>query len=181
VISLKPSSSFLKVIGLLAVFSLAPATIYFFYTRTGGPPSPKELKFQKNLRYAFMTGADAIDLAPLADWPWIKVCALDSGLSHEDVTAVLGFDYINFAELHWLHLPEYWTLAFVDSEREANWGMARPVTVVRISRKDLGDLKLPDGAKGQCISKDGRIEIARRTAPVGESPVVVHMIDARAD
>jgi hypothetical protein len=169
------------VLVLLAVFSLAPATLFILYTRTGGPPSQKEMTVQKNMRYAFMAGADAVDLAPLTPFPWVKVCALNSGLSHADVNAVLGFDYVNIQELHWLHLPEYWTLIFVDREREASWGMARPVTPVRISRKELADLQLPDGAKGLCISREGRIELTRRSAPVGESPIVAHLVDAKAD
>ena len=179
--SMKPSSSFVKVLLLLAIFSMAPVTLYFLYARNGGPASQKELQFQKNLRFAFMQGADAIDLAPLAAWPYIRVCALESGLSDDEVNKLLGFKYDNIAELHWLHLGDYWSLIFVDSEREASWGMARPVTPIRIPKKDLADLKLPAGAKGQCIGKDGRVEITRRTAPVGESPVVVQLVDARAD
>jgi hypothetical protein len=179
--SFKPSSSFTKVLVLLAVFSLAPATLYILYARSGGPPSQKEMKVQKNMRFALMAGVDAVDLAPLTEFPWVKVCALKDGLSREDVNKVLGFDYEHFQELHWLHLPEYWTLVFADREREASWGMARPVTPVRIPRKDLADLKLPDGAKGQCITRDGRIELTRRTVPVGESPVVVQLVDAKAD
>lgn len=179
--SLKPSSSFQKVLILLAVFSLAPGTLYFLYARNGGPASQKEMKVQKNMRYAFMAGVDAIDLAPLTEFPWVKVCALTNGLTRDDVNKVLGFDYQFFQELHWLHLEEYWSLVFIDSEREASWGMARPVTPIRIPRKDLADVKLPDGAKGQCITRDGRIELTRRSVPVGESPVVVQLVDAKAD
>ena len=179
--SIKPSKSFMKFLALMALFSLAPITLYTLYTRTGGPASQKEQKFQKNLRYAFMQGVDAVDLAPLADWPYIKVCALDTGLTRADVTKVLGFDYQYFDELHWLPLADFWTLIFIDVEREASWGMARPVTAIRIPRKDLADLKLPDGVKGQCISHDGRAEITRRAAPVGESPVTVQLINAGPD
>jgi hypothetical protein len=171
----------MKVLLLLAIFSLAPATLYILYSRTGGPPSQKEMQLQRNLRQAFMQGQDAIDLAPLAPWPYVRVCALDAGLSTAEVNKILGFDYEFIQEMHWLHLPDYWSLVFIDKEREANWGMARPVTPVRISRKDLADLKLPPGTKGQCIVRDGRIELTRRQAPVGESPVVVQFVDARAD
>jgi hypothetical protein len=177
----KPSPSFVKVLVLLAVFSLAPVTLYILYTRTGGPPSQKEMQFQKNLRFAFMQGVDAIDLAPLAAWPYVKVCALQAELSRGEVNEILGFDYQNIAELHWLHLADYWTLVFVDAEREASWGMARPVTPVRIGKKDLADLNLPAGAKGQCITRDGRIEITRRTAAVGESPVTVQLVSAATE
>ena len=165
----------MKVLLLFAIFSLAPVSLLIMYARTGGPASGKEVIFQKNLRYAFMADGDTVDLAPLTPWPWIRVCALDAGLSRAEVTEVLGFDYDNFSELHWLHLADTWSLIFIDAEREANWGMARPVTPVRIHRKDLGDLALPAGAKGQCIDRAGRLEITRRAAPVGESPVVVHL------
>ena len=179
--SLKPSKSFMKFIGLMALFSLAPVSLYIVYTRTGGPASDKEQKFQKNLRYAFMQGEDAIDLAPLVDWPYIKVCALDSGLTRGDVTKVLGFDYQYYDQMTWLPLTGYWTLVFVDKEREASWGMARPVTTIRIPRKDLADLRLPASAKGACITHDGRVEISRRGVPVGESPIVVQMVNAQPD
>ena len=179
--ALKPSRSFLKVLMLLAIFSLAPVTLYILYTRTGGPASQKEMQFQKNLRYAFMQDADAIDLAPLAAWPYIRVCALDAGLSRDEVMKILGFEYENFDEMHWLHLKDYWTLVFIDKEREVSWGTARPVTAVRIPRKDLAELKLPPKSKGLCIDHDGRVEITRRTAPVGESPVTMQFVDSSAD
>jgi len=171
----------MKVVVLLAIFSLAPATLYILYSRTGGVASQKEMKFQKNLRYAFMGGVDAIDLAPLTDWPWVKVCAVTSGLSRDDLTKILGFEYKDFDELHWLPLSQFWTLIFIDKEREASWGMARPVTPVRIPRKDLADLKLAEGAKGLCVSREGRMEISRRVVNVGESPVTAQLIDAGAD
>ncbi len=179
--NLKPSSSFMKVLLLLAVFSLAPVTMYTLYTRTGGPASQKEMVVQKNLRYAFMGGVDGIDLTPMTPWPWVKVCAVTSGVSLDELTQILGFEYKDFEELHWLHLDAYWMLIFIDKERETSWGMARPVTPVRVPRKDLADLKLPPAAKGQCISREGRAEITRRTVPVGESPVVVNLVDAAAD
>jgi hypothetical protein len=181
IMPLKPSSSFMKVLVLLAVLSLAPVTLYILYTRTGGPPSQKEMQFQRNLRFAFMQGVDAIDLASLAAWPYVKVCALESGLTNNEVNAILGFEYENIAELHWMHLGEYWTLVFVDSEREVSWGMARPIQAVRIGKKDLAGLKLPAGTKGQCITRDGRIEITRTAVPVGESPVTVQLVSTVAE
>jgi hypothetical protein len=171
--SVAPSPSFLKVIGLLLLFSLAPGTLYVLYTRTGGPESKKELAFQKKMRYALMSGSETLDLAPLTVWPWIKVCALDSGITETELTALTGFEYEHFGELHWLHLADHWTLLFVDSEREANWGMARPVTPVRIPRKELADLALPPGVKGRCVNFQEEIGISRREVPVGTSPIVV--------
>jgi hypothetical protein len=180
--SWKPSATFLRVIVLLLVFSLAPATLYILYTRTGGPASGKELVFQKNLRFALMAGGDAVDLGPLADWPWVKVCAVGSGLSEDDLTKVIGFDYKDYGELHWLPLPDYWTLLFIDKEREASWGKAHPVVPIRISRKDLADIALPKDVKGQCIERNtGRIEVTRGTAPVGTSPITLNLVDTTND
>ena len=96
--TLKPSSSFMKVLLLLAVFSLAPVTMYTLYTRTGGPASQKEMVVQKNLRYAFMGGVDGIDLTPMTPWPWVKVCAVTSGVSLDELTQILGFEYKDFEE-----------------------------------------------------------------------------------
>lgn len=171
--SIAPSPSFLKVIALLLLFTLAPGTMYFLYTRTGGPESKKELAFQKNLRTALMSGSETLDLAPLSEWPWIEVCALDTGITEPELSAVLGFEYEHFSALHWLHLADHWTLMFIDSEREASWGMARPVTSIRIPRKDLADLALPRGVKGRCVDFQEEIHLSRRDVPVGTSPVVV--------
>ena len=180
--SWKPSATFLRVIVLLLVFSLAPATLYILYTRTGGPASGKELVFQKNLRFALMAGGDAVDLAPLADWPWVKVCAVGSGIAEDEFTKVIGFAYKDFGELHWLPLADYWTLLFIDKERQASWGIAHPVVPVRISRKELANLALPEGAKGQCIERNtGRIEITRGTAPVGNTPITLNLVDTNND
>lgn len=170
----RPSASFLKVVGLFAIFTLAPATIYFLYTRTGGPESKKELAFQRNLRYALMAGDETLDFGPLTDWPWVKACALADGLAPAEIDAVLGFTYTAKAELHWMHRPEYWTLLFVDSAREANWGMTTPVTAIRIPRKDLADLSLPPGAKGTCVEGRGvQARLSRAPAPAGVSPVTI--------
>ncbi|MEQ9448579.1 MAG: hypothetical protein RLN70_06670, partial [Rhodospirillaceae bacterium] len=110
--SLAPSRSFLKFVALLLLFTSVPGTLYILYTRTGGPESKKELAFQKNLRYALMAGGETLDLAPLTDWPWEKVCAVNNGLTEDEFKAVVGFEYEHFGELHWMHLENYWTLVF---------------------------------------------------------------------
>ena len=178
--SFAPSSSFLKVVALLLLFTLVPGTLFVVYTRTGGPESKKELAFQKNMRYALMSGTPTLDLAPLSDWPWIQVCALDHGITQSELTDLLGFEYEHFGTLHWVRLQEYWTLLFIDSEREANWGMTRPITAVRIPRKELADLALPEGVVGACAGVQDDVVVSRRSAPVGESPVVV-MFNSIAD
>jgi hypothetical protein len=169
-----PSRSFFKVLGLLAIFTLAPATIYFLYTRTGGPESRKELVFQRNLRFALMAGTDTLDFGPLTDWPWEKVCALTNGLSAQEIDEILGFDYIGKAELHWMRRPDYWTILFVDVERDVSWGKARPVTAIRISREGLADLRLPIGSKGTCVDRHSiQARLSRAPAAVGKSPVTI--------
>jgi len=177
--SLAPSQSFLKVIGLLLLFTLVPGTLFVLYTRTGGPESKKELAFQKNMRYALMFGEEVIDLAPLTAWPWIEVCALDSGITEPELTALIGFEYEHYSYLHWLHLEDHWTLLFIGSEREANWGLTRPVTPVRIPRKEVADLSLPDGAVGRCVDFQEEIAVTRRKSPVGISPIVVRFDGAQ--
>jgi hypothetical protein len=176
--SIKPSASFLKAVGLLAFLSLTPVSIYIMYNRTGGPESKKEMTFQKNLRYAFMAEATAIDLGPLTEWPWVTVCAFDSATSRDEMTAILGFDYKDYDQLHWLPLPDHWTLLFIDYEREASWGLSRPVVPVRIPRRDLADAKFPDGVKGLCAPRATvRLTFARAAAPVGASPIVAELRD----
>jgi hypothetical protein len=177
--SLKPSPSFLKAAALLAFLSLTPVSIYIMYNRTGGPESKKEMTFQKNLRYAFMANSNAVDLAPLTEWPWVRVCAFDAGTSRAEMTAVLGFDYRDYDQMHWLPLKDHWTLLFVDFEREASWGTARPVTPVRIPRHDLANARFPDGAKGVCVPREtGRLVFERGTAPVGASPITAELKDS---
>jgi hypothetical protein len=174
--SIKPTASFMKAAGLLAFLSLTPLSIYVMYNRTGGPESKKEMTFQKNLRYAFMAGSQAVDLGPLTDWPWVTVCAFDSAVTRAQMTAVLGFDYKDFDQLHWLPLEDHWTLLFIDSAREASWGLARPVTPVRVPRAELADATFPDGVKGVCVPREtGRLVFARASAPVGASPIMAEL------
>ena len=169
-----PSRSFLKVVGLFALLTTAPASIYFLYTRTGGPESKKELVFQRNLRYALMTGTDTIDFGPLTDWPWVKVCALTDSLTPKEIDEILGFEYLGKAELHWMHRPDHWSLLFVDVEREVSWGKARPVTAIRIGRKEHAELYLPEGSKGLCVDRSSfQARLTRSPAPVGVSPVTI--------
>ncbi len=180
--SWKPSPTFLRVLVLLVVFSLAPATLYILYTRTGGPASGKELVFHKNLRFALMAEGAALDVAPLTDWPWVRVCAVTNGVTADELNKIIGFPYKDFEELHWLPLPDYWTLLFIDKERQASWGIAHPLVPIRVSRKDLANLSLPEGAKGQCIEREaGRIEITRQAAPVGTTPITLTLVDTTND
>lgn len=179
--SLKPSPSFLKAAGLLAFLSLTPVSIYIMYNRTGGPESKKEMTFQKNLRYAFMAEERAIDLGPLTEWPWTKVCAFDSAVSREDMTKILGFDYRDYDQLHWLPLAKTWTLLFVGDEYQASWGPARIITPVRIPRAELANATFPDGVKGLCVPREtGRLTFERGTAPVGSSPVTTQLKDLKS-
>ncbi|MDX2145136.1 MAG: hypothetical protein SFV19_17405 [Rhodospirillaceae bacterium] len=179
--SIKPTASFMKAAGLLAFLSLTPISIYIMYNRTGGPESKKEMTFQKNLRYAFMAESQAVDLAPLTEWPWVTVCAFDSATTREQMTQVLGFAYKDFDQLHWLPLKDHWTLLFIDTEREVSWGLARPVTPVRIPRAELADARFPDGAKGVCVPREtGRLVFERGRAPVGASPVTAELKDLAA-
>lgn len=175
----KPTPSFLKAVVLIAVLSLTPVSLYLMYYRTGGPASQKELALQKSLRFSFMSGVDLIDVVPLTPWPWVKMCAVTNGLTKDELTAVIGFPYKDYGQLHWLPRPEYWTLLFVDVEREANWGQAIPVTPVRISRKEVADLLLPSNTKGVCVTRlGGKLNLTRRlNADPGTSPVTVRLVD----
>ena len=179
--SIKPTASFLKAAGLLAFLSLTPFSIYIMYNRTGGPESQKEMAFQKNLRYAFMAEPTSIDLAPLTAWPWVKVCAVDTGASRDELKQIIGFDYKDYDEMHWLPLKTHWSLVFIDYEREASWGTAHPVTPMRIPRATLANSKFPDGVKGFCVPRDAaRLVFARGLAPVGTSPIVAELKDMPA-
>lgn len=172
--SIKPTKSFMKVAALLALLSLGPASIYILYTRTGGPESKKEMEFQKNLRYALMAGTESIDLAPLTAWGYDTVCAIDSGVTLDELTGVIGFAYKDYGELHWLRRADTWTLMFIDAERDTNWGPHRPVTPIRIPRAALTDVALPEGKKGVCVPRaDLTVAVSRRPAPVGTSPAVL--------
>ena len=174
--SIKPTASFMKAAGLLAFLSLTPFSSYLMYNRSGGPESQKEMTFQKNLRYAFMAESNAIDLAPLTAWPWVRVCAVDAGVTREEFKKIIGFDYKNYDEMHWLPLKTHWSLVFIDYEREASWGTAHPVTPVRIPRAALANATFPEGVKGVCVPREtARLVFARGAAPVGASPIMAEL------
>ncbi len=165
-----PSKSFIKIIGLLLLLSLGPASIYVMYTRTGGLESRRELAFHKNARFAFMAGTDAVPLAALTDWPWETVCAFGPGLSQADVDQLLGFSYENFSQMTWRDLEDHWTLLFVDSERETNWGMHRPVVPIRVPALDIAGYDGPQ--TGACVtSPDAHLVLSRTGFEPGVSPV----------
>ena len=169
--------SFVKFLGLMVIFTSVPLTLHLLYNRTGGPTSQKEMLLYKNLRYVFMKGTATVDLAPLTPWPWVKVCAVTHGLSQEQLAGIIGFAYKDYGELHWMPRPEYWTLLFIDSTREASWGTATPVVPVRIPRKELADFTLPEGSLGTCVERQtGGLVLSRKTdAPVGTTPVTVSL------
>lgn len=174
--SLKPSPTFLKAMGLLLVLSLAPVSIYILYNRTGGFESQKERAFQKVLRFVFMGPEQVVDMTKYTEWPWARMCAFTNAVSREDMTAVLGFDYKDYDQLNWLPHARNWTLMFIDTPRDVSWGTATPVTPIRIPRADLADLELPAGVKGVCVPREtGRLVFRRGVAPVGVSPITVKL------
>lgn len=177
----KPSPTFLKAMALMLVLSLAPLTIYILYNRTGGPESQKERTFQKKLRYVLMGAETSVDLGPYTEWEWETLCAFDANVSAAEMEAVLGFKYKDYDQMHWMPVARYWTLMFVGSERETNWGKHHPVNPIRIPRDDLANLKLPGGQKGVCVPRaTARFVFQRGTAPIGTSPVTAEIRDTKA-
>lgn len=173
-----PSKSFVKVVGLILLLSLGPASIYFLYKRTGGLESRVELAFHRNARFLFMAGTETIDPSVLTTWPWERVCAFGAGLSQADVDGLVGFSYDNFTQLTWRDLDDHWTLLFIDSERETNWGNHRPVTPIRIPIPDIADFETADGSLGSCVDRDGaRLALTRQDVPLGQTPVIARLVD----
>ncbi len=173
-----PSKSFVKVVGLILLLSLGPASIYFMYKRTGGLESRDELAFHRNLRFLFMAGTETVDPSLLTPWSWERVCAFGSGMKQAEVDELVGFSYDNFSQLTWRDLDDHWTLLFIDSERETNWGRHRPVMPIRIPMDDISGFQTPEGQLGNCADKQGaRLALERREAPLGKTPIVAHLVD----
>lgn len=171
-----PSKSFAKVVALILLLSLGPASIYFLYKRTGGLESRQELAVHRNLRFLFMEGTESVALTKFADWPWEKVCAFGSGLTQAQVDGLVGFEYENFGQMTWRDLSDHWTLLFIDSERETNWGQHRPVTPIRIPREDIADFQT--AGLGSCANRsDARLVLTRQSVPLGKTPVVARLAD----
>jgi hypothetical protein len=168
--------SFVKFLGIMAIFALTPISLYILYHR-GGPTSQNEMLLYKNLRFAFMAGTPTVDLGPLTPWPWVRVCAVTDNVTPADVQAVLGFPYAQYDLLHWIKRPEYWTLLFIDNDRESGAGMVTPIEPIRVPRKEVAELKLPGGSKGACVDREhGGLVLTRDpAAPVGTSPVTVSL------
>ncbi|MFL2769421.1 MAG: hypothetical protein ACJZ9F_00280 [Rhodospirillaceae bacterium] len=170
-----PSKSFIKFVGLILLLSLGPASIYFLYKQTGGLESRSELAFHRKVRFAFMTAQSRVDLEPLTDWQWQKVCALDSGLSQSQVDTLIGFPFKKFSQLTWRDLKDHWTLLFIDSERETNWGSHRPTIPVRVPKDSIASYDF-QGSQGVCVEGVGAIlEVSRRDVPIGLSPITVQL------
>jgi hypothetical protein len=171
-----PSKSFAKVIGLLLLLSLGPLTIYILYQRTGGLESRRELAFHRNIRFAFMAGTDTVDLEPLTDWPWVTVCAFKGGLKQEEIDGLVGFSYENFSHLTWRYLDDHWTLLFIDSERETNWGRHRPIIPIRIPKDSIADYDFIDGKVGSCANRNAAVlSLTKKTVPLGVTPIVAQL------
>ena len=176
--SWKPSPSFVKVGALLALFALAPIMLSIIYYHFGGLASENEQRFQRNLRFAFMRGGDIVELAPLRPGKWVKVCAIDTGLSREDVDKVVGFSYVRYRDIRWIGRPDFWTLLFIDPPEQISAGNVVTVTPIRINRREVADLALPRDIKGVCAGRDGaHLNLARRMdAAVDATPVIARLV-----
>ena len=171
-----PSKSFVKMIGLFLLLSIGPLSIYILNMWTGGLESRRELSFHRNIRFAFMAGTDSMDLSPLTDWPWIHVCAFRSGLTQEDIDDLVGFSYGNFTQLTWRDLEDHWTLLFIDSERDTNWGRHRPIIPIRIPADSIADYDFRDGINGTCVNRNEAVlSLSRKNVALGLTPVVVRL------
>lgn len=176
-----PSKSFAKVLGLLLLLSLGPASIYFLYKSTGGLESRDELAFHRELRFLFMAGTDTVDPSRITPWGWERVCAFGSGLKQSEVDNLIGFSYENFGQLTWRDLEDHWTLLFIDYERETNWGEHRPVRPIRIPTDAISGFQLEPGQLGTCVDREGaRLALERREVPLGQTPVVAQLVDVSA-
>lgn len=170
-----PSKSFVKAVGLILLLALGPASIYFLYKRTGGLESREELAIHRNLRFLFMAGTESIDVTKFVEGPWETVCAFGSGLSQADVDQLVGFEYGNFGQLTWRNLSDHWTLLFIESERETNWGLHRPVTPIRIPIDDIAGFETE--GLGTCESRaDARLALTRKDVALGQTPVVARLV-----
>ena len=47
-----------------------------------------------------MAGNEALDLAPLTDWPWTKVCAVQSGVNEQELETL-------FSQVAWYEKPSF--------------------------------------------------------------------------
>lgn len=174
--SLRPSASFLKFLVLVLILSLGPGTIYFFYNRTGGLESRKEVVFHRNIKFLFMSGEESIELTSFTDWPWIRVCALNSGLTPADVETVIGHPYLNYRELRWLGRSDHWTLLFIDRERETTLSWRRPSVPIRMPKTEVADYYFEPDEKGWCVPRENaRLLVSRRSVPFGITPIVVRL------
>jgi hypothetical protein len=172
-----PSKSFIKFVALILLLSLAPASIYILYKRTGGLESRKELAFHKNLRYQFMYGTKTVSLEELTNWGWARVCAFEGGAKQSEIDDLLGFHYADFDNLTWRNLDDHWTLLFIDSERETNWGMHRPIIAIRVPELELASFRKADNHIGNCVLRDrAALSLERSSVPLGQTPVTVSLM-----
>ncbi len=155
-----PSKSFVKLIFLLLLLSIGPASIAFLYTRTGGLESRREIYFHKTLRFIFMSDIDSVNLETLTDWPWEIVCIFNNNTTEDEVNKLIGFRYDNYNQLTWINLEDHWTFLFIDEIRETNWGMHRPVIALRVPYYEIARYDGPK--KGKCLNKEGAKLIIRR-------------------
>ncbi|MDG2319328.1 MAG: hypothetical protein P8L79_03615 [Rhodospirillaceae bacterium] len=176
-----PSRSFVKLIGLILLLSLGPLSIYFLYKQTGGLESRRELAFHRHIRFSFMAGTDEVDIKTLTDWPWETVCAFDAGLSQSQVDTLVGFSFGNFSQLTWRDLDDHWTLLFIDSERETNWGDHRPTIPIRIPKDTIASYDFSEDNNGRCVARpDATLKVYRHDVPQGLSPVIVELTKSTA-
>ena len=172
-----PSKSFIKFVALILLLSLAPASIYILYKRTGGLESRRELTFHKNLRYKLMYGQETVSLNELTDWGWIRVCAFEAGARQSQIDQLVGFHYADFDNLTWRNLEDYWTLVFIDSERDTNWGMHRPIIAIRVPSLEIASFRKLDDRVGNCVLKDAAaLSLERSRVPLGQTPVKASLI-----
>ena len=99
-----------------------------------------------------MAGQDSIELISLADWNWKTACAFGHGISESRLERLIGFPYKNFNQLSWRKLPNFWTLLFIDSQRQTNWGLHRPVIAIRIPQDSIARYAGPE--IGNCVSAE---------------------------
>ena len=97
-------------------------------------------------------------------------------MNQTEIDNLVGFRYDNFSQLTWRHLEDHWTLLFIDSERDTNWGRHRPIIPIRIPVNDIAAYDVEVGRTGTCSHQgEAILELQRRKVPLGQTPVTARL------
>lgn len=141
--------------GAAWLIALGVGSFIVYMNMTGGPRSSEEKQVIAAIAAQLASARNQIDLSSvLPQFPWKRVCTIDSYFSKQDFSAAVGKTVAHNRAFWWRNFEHVWTLVFVTEGGDE-------VVPARISKTEVGYLE--QNRMVRCAGKSAVLKISDAT------------------